>query len=81
MTKLLFALAATLIVLLAPTPALAQKLVGDANHDGIVDMLDFSILRSEFGQCGKKLKADFNRDGCVTVIDYSLWRANFGQTR
>ncbi|MEM7807859.1 MAG: dockerin type I domain-containing protein, partial [Planctomycetota bacterium] len=53
-------------------------LTGDANGDGTVDLADFGILRSLFGQSGASLFADFNDDGVVDLADFGLLRANFG---
>ena len=50
---------------------------GDASDDDIVDIVDFSILRSVFGRSDPR--ADFNQDGIVDIADFSLLRANFGQ--
>ncbi len=66
---------------LLSTPALADSpippatsswavILGDANGDGAVDILDLDILAGNFG--------DFNRDGVVDADDYAIWRGNFG---
>jgi hypothetical protein len=56
-------------------------LLGDANNDDIVDISDFSILRSTYfrlcGQAGFDGRADFNADCIVDVSDFSLLRSNF----
>lgn len=51
---------------------------GDANDDDIVDITDFSILRTVFGSADSR--ADFNQDGIVDILDFSLLRTNFAQT-
>jgi len=50
---------------------------GDANDDDVVDIADFSVLRSIFGTTDPR--ADFNQDGIVDIVDFSLLRANFGR--
>ena len=50
---------------------------GDASNDDIVDITDFSILRTTFGTTDAQ--ADFNQDGVVDISDFSLLRTNFGQ--
>ncbi|MEW6680896.1 MAG: dockerin type I domain-containing protein, partial [bacterium] len=54
---------------------------GDADGSGQVNLLDFYILRSEFGQSGPNLASDFNHDGTVDLLDFYILRQNFGQTR
>ncbi len=51
---------------------------GDANGDNAVDVVDFSILRSQFGSANPQ--SDFSGDGAVDVIDFSLFRTNFGRS-
>jgi hypothetical protein len=53
-------------------------LVGDCNGDNVIDVVDFSVLRSLFAS--NHPQADFNGDGIVDILDYSLFRANFGNT-
>lgn len=58
---------------------------GDANRDGTVNGLDFSILASpaNFGQSGKNWDTgDFDSNGTVNGLDFSILAspANFGQT-
>jgi hypothetical protein len=55
---------------------------GDALDNNVVDVTDFSILRSTFGksvgQSGYDDRADFNGDEAVNATDFSLLRSNFG---
>lgn len=52
----------------------------DINQDGKVDLLDFSLLASKYGQTGANLgRADINRDGSVTLLDFSLLASKYGQ--
>ena len=54
-------------------------LQGDINGDGVVDVLDYNILRANFGQTGAN-QADINGDDVVDVLDYNILRAHFGET-
>lgn len=55
---------------------------GDANHDNLISILDFSILSATFGksQGGYDEGADLNGDGCITPLDFSQLASNFGQS-
>jgi hypothetical protein len=58
-----------------------DRLAGDANLDGVVDLTDFLILRSNFGTSGlftSYRQGDFNDDGRVDLADFLLLRGNFG---
>ncbi len=55
-------------------------LVGDANGDGEVGSVDYTIWAATFGQTGLGLAADFDGNGEVGAGDYTLWAANFGAT-
>ncbi|MBT3397384.1 hypothetical protein HOA55_00040 [archaeon] len=50
--------------------------VGDANHDGDVDEVDYAIWAKEY-KSGKGLSADFSGNGKVDIGDYTLWAANY----
>lgn len=53
--------------------------VGDINGDGKVDVLDLSILATNFGSCGKTLsQGDLTGDGCVNISDLSVLATNWG---
>jgi hypothetical protein len=61
---------------------------GDSDNNNLVDIVDFSVLRSLFGlgsqTCGTAVPnplpcADFDGSGQVDIVDFSLLRANFGQ--
>jgi len=56
----------------------APTLLGDANKDGMVNLVDFSILASVFGTADTS--ADFNSDGYVNLADFSILAMNFGQS-
>ncbi len=59
---------------------------GDANGDNLVDIVDFSLLRSVFGastDCATSTTpgacADFDATAMVDIVDFSLLRSNFGR--
>ena len=52
-------------------------LVGDINGDGIVNILDYTLLSNAFGT--NNLSADLNKDGIVNIVDYTLLSNNFGK--
>jgi hypothetical protein len=57
-----------------------KNLAEDINQDGKVDLLDFSLLASKFGQTGSTIgRSDINGDGTVNLLDFSLLAAKFGQ--
>jgi hypothetical protein len=54
---------------------------GDANHDAIVNLRDFNILASNFGQSGRDFtQGDFNYDTVVSLADFNILAARFGQS-
>jgi hypothetical protein len=55
-------------------------LLGDYNHDGIVDAADYTVWRDSLGQSGSNLAADGNHNGVVDAGDLDIWKTNFGQT-
>lgn len=53
---------------------------GDANGDGKVDGIDFTIWLFRYGQnASGPQNGDFNNDGRVDGVDYSLWLSNYGK--
>jgi hypothetical protein len=63
-----------------PTPTSSPAVVpGDANGDGHVNILDFNIVISYFGQSGTSIPGDVNSDGTVNILDFGLVVSNFGQ--
>jgi hypothetical protein len=52
--------------------------IGDANHDGRVDILDFNLLMVNWGSLVPNNIADFNRDGRVDILDFNLLMVNWG---
>ena len=54
-------------------------LPGDYTGDGIVDVADYNLWRSNVGDTSS-LVADGNGDGLVDSADYVVWRKNSGRT-
>jgi hypothetical protein len=53
----------------------------DANHDKVVDTLDFNALAANFGGSGKTFsQGDFNYDGIVDTLDFNALAGNFGKS-
>jgi hypothetical protein len=53
----------------------------DINSDGVVTMLDFSLLSVNFGKTGAAItnpRADINKDGAVNMLDFSRLSTQFG---
>lgn len=61
------------------TQPTVSLLDGDANGDGMVNLTDFNILKSHFGQAGGRSEGDFTGDGNVDLADFNVLKANFGQ--
>lgn len=55
------------------------KLAGDANGDGVVNIIDKVWVRNAFGSSGEN-PADVNCDNVVNIIDKVLVRNQFGQS-
>ena len=62
-----------------PTPSAgcSRKFQGDANCDGLIDLIDFEIWRREFTGTATTKNADYNVDGLVNLIDFEIWRRSF----
>lgn len=58
----------------APPPTPPHK-TGDANNDGVIDLLDLSVLASQWGGTGD---SDFNYDGVVDLLDLSILASAWG---
>jgi hypothetical protein len=61
------------------TPACSKKTSGDANCDGKIDGVDYSMWlnrQCNSGCANENLKADFNGDNKVNDDDYSIWFNN-----
>ncbi|MCY3553269.1 MAG: cohesin domain-containing protein [Candidatus Poribacteria bacterium] len=55
------------------------KLPEDVNKDGVVNIIDLTLVASSFGKSGQN-SADVNGDGIVNIIDLTLVAAAFGNT-
>jgi hypothetical protein len=53
------------------------ELVGDYNHDLVVDTADYNLWSATFGST-TVLYADGNRNGVVDAADYVVWQAHQG---
>jgi hypothetical protein len=56
-------------------PAPPPRKTGDANGDNVVDLLDLSLLASQWGSGGS---ADYNSDGIVDLLDLSILASAWG---
>ena len=63
-------------VTIPPEPA--EETVGDINRDGVVDILDLTIVGARFGQRGQN-SADLNGDGLVDIVDLVLVAGAFDE--
>jgi hypothetical protein len=54
----------------------AKLLAGDINGDNFVNILDYSLLKSNWGPNAHPV-ADVNGDGQVQLLDYSLMQSNW----
>ncbi len=61
-------------VTIPPEPE--EETVGDINRDGVVDILDLTIIGARLGQRGEN-SADLNGDGLVDIVDLVLVAAAF----
>ena len=58
-------------------PEPVEETVGDINRDGVVDILDLTIVGARLGQRGQN-SADLNGDGLVDIVDLVLVASEFG---
>jgi hypothetical protein len=68
-----------------PSPSVAPSSTpcngADINHNASVDLLDYSIVVSHFGQAvSVGTNGDTNNNGSVDLLDYSVVVSNFGKT-
>ncbi|WP_372679925.1 hypothetical protein [Desulfosarcina sp.] len=61
---------------------LCVKLAADVNSDGVVNILDFAQLRSDYGKNGDPgwIPTDVNSDGYVNILDFAILRNLYGQS-
>lgn len=58
-------------------------LAGDANHDRVVDIMDFNVLAANFGKSGMLFSqgnVDRSTDGLVSITDFNILAASFGKS-
>jgi hypothetical protein len=51
----------------------------DVNSDGVVDIADFVLVGSHFGEKGEGILGDVNKDGVVDIVDLMLVGSPFGE--
>jgi ELWxxDGT repeat protein len=55
-------------------------LTGDADHNGRVDTVDFTLLAQNFNKSPAVFsQGDFNRDGVVNALDFNALATNYGK--
>ena len=64
---------------LTPTSSEPERIAEDVNDDGIVNIVDLTLVASNFGETGANA-ADVNGDGVVNIVDLTLVAAAFGNT-
>ena len=60
-----------------PSPSASPAKRGDLNNDGRVNVLDLSVMLSNWGRTGTNI-ADLNNDQRVNVLDLSIMLSNWG---
>ena len=64
---------------ITPTSPEPERIAEDVNRDGIVNIVDLTLVASNFGKTGQN-SADVNGDGIVNIVDLTLVAAAFGNT-
>ncbi len=59
-------------------PGFAEKIFGDINLDGVVNIQDLAIVSNRFGLSGQRSSADVNGDSFVNIVDLVLVANAFG---
>lgn len=54
---------------------LTPSVSGDANGDGRVDLMDFGVLKANFGTGASRAQGDFNGDWRVDLTDFGILKA------
>jgi predicted MPP superfamily phosphohydrolase len=63
-----------------PTPTPLPGLYkGDLNSDGVINGLDWSIMKLKFGQSATLEEGDLNQDGQINGLDWSIMSMYYGQ--
>ncbi len=58
-------------------PGACEKLRGDVNCDGRVNLIDFSIMAFWYKKPSVPTKVDLNKDRAVTLVDFSIMAYNW----
>ena len=61
------------------TSPMPPQLPADVNEDGVVNIVDLTLVVTNFGKTGENI-ADVNEDGVVNIVDLTLVAAAFGKT-
>ena len=76
-----------LLLLMSPVSLFSQDSSPpspDFNDDGVVDLLDYDLFRSQWdtraGGPNWDAKFDLNGDGVIDLLDYSIFVSNWGKT-
>lgn len=70
-------------LLLISSSAHAAAITGDANNDGVVNILDLTFIASHFGEsidAAREANPDVTGDGIVDIRDLVLVAGRFGQS-
>lgn len=64
-----------------PREPVIYTIMGDANLDGQVGLLDWDVIKANFGSTTAPwTMGDVNGDGHVNLLDYNIVKTHFGQT-
>lgn len=66
-----------MILSVTPSTNCPRKSEGDADCNGVTDLIDFEIWRREFTGLAATRNADYRADGRVDLIDFEIWRRSF----
>ena len=64
---------------ITPTSLESKQIAEDVNKDGVVNIIDLTLVASNFGKTGQNA-ADVNGDGVVNIVDLTLVAGAFGNT-
>jgi hypothetical protein len=56
------------------------SLIGDANHDRTVNVLDFNVLATNYGKAGNFTQGDFDYSGTISSSDFAILASQYGKT-
>lgn len=64
----------------SPSPSPTQQVKkGDLNHDGVVNTIDASILKSYINKTSFPLETDINSDGKINAVDFAIIKTLMGK--